>query len=246
MAGTQPTKGANGPLSSPWNVLNQAVGANRNLAGAMALQTQNVILDQYQNGVLIIGSLNQVVTVGAGWFSPTATLSTTSQTLTSVSSTEGIQIGMAIGGNGIPPNTTVTSVGTSTLGISAKPTSSGSETVYVGPCGGVEVGTGLSGFGLCYPTAFWSGEVTITSIPESPTAQQATVSSASGLSVGMQIGAGLLLADGTDDIYIPPGASITAISGDTITLSCYATQTGSGIYACAVTWTALPSISVAA
>jgi hypothetical protein len=61
----------------------------------------------------------------------TGTTSTSNQTITSVSQTALIPIGALIIGNGIPPNTTVASVGATSFTITNTPTANGSVTLEI-------------------------------------------------------------------------------------------------------------------
>lgn len=177
MPGTQPTQGDDGAIPAAWNTLANAIAGNQSAAAAQATQTNGQILDQYQNTPVIIGLLNQTVTIGAGW-------------------------------------------------------------ITGAPVVGVEVGTGLTGNGIAYASAF--AHSTIATTKGSTTA---TLVSGTGFVNGMQIGATLLetppLPSATQPPnYIQPGTSMT-ISGTTVTLSIAALLTGTGLYACAVTWTKL-------
>ena len=177
MAGTQPTLTNNGPIPAAFTAIAQAIQGNAALAGATAVQQNATVLDAYANTCLIVGNLNQVVTIGAGWISGS-------------------------------------------------------------PVVGVEVGTGLTGFGLAYPSAF--AHTTITTTAGSTAA---TVASSSGFVNGMQIGATLhevppSLSASQPANYIAPGTTMT-FSGTAVTLSQNALLSGSGLYACVVTWTEL-------
>ena len=177
MAGTQPTLTNNGPIPAVFTSIGQSLQANAALAQASAVQQNSVVLDQFSNACLIIGNLNQVVTIGAGW----------------------------IAGS---------------------------------PVVGVEVGTGLTGFGLAYPSAFAQTTITLTA-----GSTAATVASSSGFVNGMQIGATLYevppsLSATQPPNYIQPGTTMT-FSGTSVTLSQNALLSGSGLYCAVVAWTAL-------
>ena len=180
MAGTRPTQGNDGPIPGPFAALAQAISDNASAASATALQTTVVQLDQYQNCCLIIGNLNQIVTIGAGWI-----------------------------------------------------TSS--------PVQGVEVGPGLTNFGLSYPSGFAHSLVTTTKGSTTATLTGGTT----GFTNGYQIGATIYETPPTSDStappnYIAPGTTYT-ISGSTLTLSVAALLTGSGLYCCSALWNQLGS-----
>ena len=177
MAGTQPTLTNDGPIPAAFTSIAQALRSNASLAGASAVQQNSIALDAFGNASLIIGNLNQVVTIGAGWITGS-------------------------------------------------------------PVVGVEVGTGLTGFGLAYPSAF--AHTTITTTAGSTAA---TVASSSGFVNGMQIGATLYevppsLSASQPANYIQPGTTMT-FSGTAVTLSQNALLSGSGLYACVCTFTEL-------
>ena len=177
MAGTQPTLLNNGPIPAAFSSIGQSLQAHAAGIGGLAVQQNSVVLDQYANACLIIGNLNQVVTIGAGWISGS-------------------------------------------------------------PVVGVEVGTGLTGFGLAYPSAFAHTTITTTGGSTS-----ATVASSSGFVNGMQIGATVYevppsLGSEQPPNYIQPGTTMT-FSGTSVTLSQNALLSGSGLLCCVVTWTQL-------
>ena len=177
MPGTQPTLGADGTIPTPFTAIAQSLQSIGALTNSNATQTGIVVLDQYQNAPVIIGNLNQVVTIGAGWISSN-------------------------------------------------------------PVIGVEVGTGLSGFGIAYISAFAHTTIALT---EGSTA--ATVASSSGFANGMVIGATVLEAPPMSDStappnYIEPGTTMT-FSGTSVTLSEDALLSGSGLYCCVATFSKL-------
>ena len=70
MPGTQPSVlGNNGVVPRGWAGISNALQSASGLASATATQTGQFILDGYQNTPVVIGPLNQVVTIGAGWIS---------------------------------------------------------------------------------------------------------------------------------------------------------------------------------
>lgn len=96
-------------------------------------QTQNV------SGIAYVGTVNTTGTAEIG-----------SRVITNLNTTDGIAIGMAVSGAGIPLGTTVTAVqsGGSTAYLSASPTVSGGVTLTFTSISGIEVGSVVSGFGI--------------------------------------------------------------------------------------------------
>jgi hypothetical protein len=227
-----PTTNADGmmPAAQAWMI--QAINGVGQVAAASALQTANNVLDQYQNTAIVMGNLNQVVAVGAGFFTTTGTLSTSSLVVP-VASTVGLEEGMRVNGTGVPLNTTIVSivVGTS-ITLSALPTAGGSGvTLTIGPGGGVMIATGLTGFGIAYPSAFAH-----TTIATSKGSASATVASAAGFVNGYVIGA---VDANTGANVITPGTTYSGLSGSSITLSAPALLTETAAYCCSMLWTSL-------
>ena len=113
MAGTVLTQGNDGPIPSPFAGIAQAQQSTASIAAAAAVQQNSVVLDQYQNACLIIGNLNQVVTIGAGWLSGSPVV--------------GVEVGTALTGFGLayPTNFVHTTI-TTTQGSTAATVTSGS------------------------------------------------------------------------------------------------------------------------
>jgi len=236
MPGVVRTLGADGVTPAPWASLIGQVNSAARIAAGVATRTTALTLDAYQNCTSITaGNLSQVVTIGAGFFTTTATISevaSPSAALTSIGSVVGWEEGMRVSDASgfIPLNTTIVSITGSTAVLSATPTGAGSGiSVTVGPGGGVMVGTGLTGSGIAVPSGF--AHSTLATTKGSPTA---TVASATGWTNGYQVGA---VDANTGDEVITPGTSYT-ISGSTLTLSANALLPETACYACSVLWTA--------
>jgi hypothetical protein len=228
-----PTTNADGMMPAPFASMIQQLNAIGQVASGSALQTGNNVLDQYQNTVVVIGSLNQTVTVGAGFFTTTGTLSTSSLVVP-VASTVGLEKGMRVNGTGIVLNTTIVSivVGTS-ITLSRLPTAGGSGvTLTIGPGGGVQTSTALSGFGIAS-----QANLAATTIATTAGSPYATVASATGFVDGYSIGA----ADAnTGAEVVRPGTTYTLVgSGPNLTLTSNALLTETAAYCCSNAWLAL-------
>lgn len=228
------TTNADGMMPAAQASMIQAINGVGQVAAASALQTANLIPDQYQNcAAIIANNLNQVVTIGAGFFTTTGTLSTSSLVVP-VASTVGLEEGMRANGAGVVLNTTITSivVGVS-ITLSELPTAGGSGvTLTIGPGGGVQVGTALTGSGIAVPTI---GSFAHTTIATTATSTSATVASATGFVNGYVIGA---VDANTGGEVITPGTTYT-ISGTTVTLSAPALLSETAAYCCSVQWVPL-------
>ena len=238
MPGVLRTLGDDGITPAPWASLIGQVNSAANIAAGVATQTTRLTLDAYQNCTSIMaGNLSQVVTIGAGFFTTTATISEVSSpsaALTSIGSVVGWEEGMRVSDASgfIPLNTTIVSISGSTAVLSATPTGAGSGiSVTVGPGGGVMVGTGLTGSGIAYPSDFAQTTITTTSLAS----YTATVASGTGFVNANVIGA---VDPNTGAEVITPGTTYT-ISGTTLTLSQYPLLVRSSVYCCSCLWSSL-------
>jgi hypothetical protein len=103
------------------------------------------------------------------------------------------------------------------------------------PIAGVEVGTGLTGFGIAYPSGFAYSLITTTAGSTAATLTGGTT----GFTNGYQIGATEVdvpdMGATEPGPYVAPGTTYT-ISGTSVILSQAALLSGSGLYCCTVLW----------
>lgn len=227
MPGVLPTLGSSGSVPSMWVAVIQQINGVAALAAGTAGNPNAQQLDQYQNSAVILGGLNQVVTIGAGFFATTCTTSDVSNELTAVGNTTGIEPGMNLVGidSTIPSGATVTAVGPSSVTIDKIPgANQAGVTILVGSRGGVQVGTGLAGFGIAYATNF-----SYTTLSATDGDATAILASPFAGAAGTMIG-----ANGA----ITPGTWIEG-SGTTVNLSQPAFGTVVDEYCATCTWTSL-------
>src|SRR6185312_2020992 len=124
---------ASGMFVTVANVLSTNVPATQPTSGTWNPQTMDVI-----GGRVVVTHPGFSGSNYIGWFdisgfviTPTATTTSTSATLTSVSSTTGVLPGMIVTGTGVPANTTVVSTTASTIVMSNPASASGTVTVTV-------------------------------------------------------------------------------------------------------------------
>ena len=159
----------------------------------------------------------------------TASLSSGSPTITGLSDTSQFAKGQAIEAVGIPAGATIQSCTSTTCALSANATATRSGTVTVFAYGNGDGSTtfnlpdyrgrGLVGRDNMGGSAGNIIQVTA-NLSTTNLSTSATVSSASGLAVGMTL---------SGNVNVPAGATITAISGTTLTLSVAATATQSTV-----------------
>ena len=236
MPNVQPSLGDNGLIPAPWASIYRAVTSNARIATGAALGTTGLTLDAFLNCSGITSSnLNQVVTIGAGWFVTTATISEVfapSPALTFIGSVVGFEEGMRVSDASrfIPLNTTIVSISGSSAVLSQTPTGAGSGiAITVGPGGGVMVGTNLMGSGMAWPTGF-----SHTTIATTEGSTSATVASGTGFVNGYVIGA---VDANTGAEVITPGTTYS-ISGTSVTLSAPALLNETAAYCCSCLWNA--------
>ncbi len=169
MPGTQPTLTSSGPIPAPFTAVAQTLQAHGALSGATAVQTSNVVLDQYQNACAIIGNLDQIVEMGAGWTGP----------LTPYRG-ETVRTGMS--GTGI-------AVQSGDTWIFSVTTTAGSYTMTVDSPGGI--GSGFVGSALLVPTVADTTADMDIGVIGTPTPSGASVESVTGLSVVLSANATL-------------------------------------------------------
>jgi len=243
MPGVVPTLLNDGLLPPMFTGINQQISGVAKVAAGSAASTANVVLDPYGNAVSIQGILNQVVELGAGWFTTTATLSKTSLTLTAATSTIGMFPSMAVNATGIPSGATIAANGvtSSTLTLSEYPTLNASGvTITVGASGGVRVGTNLTGFGIATVTNFAYTAITVAASQVLSTASPPYTATITGPTTGFTNGYVIGAVDSNGNEVIAAGTTYT-ISGHTITLSSQPLEAGSNFYCCSALWTALGS-----
>jgi microcystin-dependent protein len=162
----------------------------------------------------------------------TGTFTISAKTLTGMTDTSNMRVGFPIESASLSPGTTIASIVSSTaITVSANATVSGSASFTVFPHGNgdgsttfnVPEGRGYVSIGSDWigGTAAQRSQITTTTITTTLSSASATVSTAAGLAIGMYV----------MSTNVPVGATITAISGTTITLSQNATASASTVAA---------------
>jgi hypothetical protein len=127
------------------------------------------------------------------------------------------------------------------LGNLAQVVTIGAGWISSSPVQGVEVGTGLTSFGLAYPSGFAYSLITTTKNSTTATLTGGTTGFTNGYVIGATV---YQTPSGTQATappnYIAPGTTYT-ISGSTVTLSVAALLSGTGLYVCTCTWNQLGS-----